>query len=185
MVCLFVYASTGLFFCFFLPSGAILFTAGVLVASGVLYQDIFTVCSLLIAASVAGSLTGYWFGGKADRILYNRKNSAFYRRHLITAETFYKKHGGRSLIAAYFLPIIRSFAPVVGGMIRVKFIRFIFFTVIGSTAWIISFVAAGYFIGSNPVLKPWLKYIVIGFIVIVTIPIVFRIIKQMRKPRRV
>jgi membrane-associated protein len=185
IVCLVVYGSTGLFFCFFLPSGAVLFTAGVFVATGELFNDIFTVCSLLIGASVLGSMTGYWFGWKAGPVLYKRKESRFFRRrHLITAAIFYKKYGGLALITGYFLPIIRTFAPVVAGVIRVNFRRFVLFEFIGSFIWISSFVSAGYFIGCNPLLKPWLKYIVTGFILVVTIPLLARIIKEMRKPRK-
>jgi len=159
IVFLIVYANIGLFFCFFLPSGAVLFTAGVFTATGDLPYNIFTICSVLILASVLGSITGYGFGHKAGPALYRRKNSKYFRRqYLISTETFYKKHGVLTCIAGYFLPIIRTFAPVVAGMIRMNFSKFIFLSFIGSVLWIISFVSAGYFIGSRPLLKPWLQY---------------------------
>ena len=180
-----VYASTGLFFCFFIPTGAILFTAGIYTATGGLQYDIFTVCSLLILASVLGNLTGYWFGWKTGPLLYSRKDSRFFKKqHLKTAETFYNKYGWLALTVGLYLPIIRTFASIVAGIVRLSFRRFILLTVTGSVVWILSFVLAGYFVGSRPYLKPWLNYIVIGFILVVTIPLIIWIIKELRKMRK-
>jgi len=185
IVWLVVYASTGLFFCFFLPVGAVLFVTGVLSATGDLSYDIFTICCLLIPAAILGNLTGYWFGWKAGPLLYQRKDSRFFKkRHLRTAETFYNKYGWLALTVGLYLPIIRTFASIVAGMIRLNFRRFVLLTVTGSVVWILSFVLAGYFIGSRPFLKPWLKYIVIGFILLVTIPLIIWIIKELRKMRK-
>jgi len=182
IVCLVVYGTTGLFFCFFLPSGAVLFTAGVFAATGGLQQDFLTICGMLILSSVLGSLTGYGFGWQTGQVLYRRGDSRFFKRqHLIAAEAFYKKHGWLALTAGYFLPIIRTFAPVVAGMIRLNFRRFVIMIIGGSVIWIFSFVYAGWFIGSRPFLKPWLKYIVIGFILTVTVPLFVRIYKEIRK----
>ena len=185
IVILLVYASTGLFFCFFIPAGALLFTAGIYTATGDLQYDIFTVCSLLILASVLGNLTGYWFGWKTGPLLYSRKDSRFFKKqHLKTAETFYNKYGWLALTVGLYLPIIRTFASIVAGMVRLNFRRFILLTITGSVVWILSFVLTGYFIGSRPFLKPWLNYIVIGFILVVTIPIIIWMIKELRKMRK-
>jgi membrane-associated protein len=182
LACLIVYGSTGLFFCFFLPSGAVLFTAGIFTATGDLPQNLFTVCSLLILSSFAGSISGYAFGWKAGKLLYKRDDSKFFRRkHLIAAESFYKKYGNIALSAGFYLPIIRTFAAVVAGMIRLNFRRFALLTFIGSVAWVLGFVLAGYFIGSRPFLKPWLKYIVIGFILLVTIPLIIKTVMAIKK----
>jgi membrane-associated protein len=183
LLCLLVYGSTGLFFCFFVPSGAVLFGAGVLVATGSLQYDIIPVCSLLLAAAVLGNVTGYWFGRKAGPSLYRRKDSRFFRRqYLIKTKEFYRKHGGLALIAGFFLPIIRTFSPIVAGVVGLKFPRFILAIIAGSLLWIASFVFAGYFMGSRPWLKPWLKYIVIVVILFITVPLVVRMIKELRKP---
>ena len=185
IVFLLVYGSTGLFFCFFIPSGAILFTAGIFTATGGLRYDIFTVCSLLILASILGNLTGYWFGWKTGPLLYKRKDSRFFKkRHLTTAETFYKKYGWLALTVGLYLPIIRTFASIVAGMVGLNFRRFILLTVTGSTVWVLSFVLAGYVMGSWPFLKPWLNYIVTGFILVVTIPAVIWLIKELRKMQK-
>jgi len=185
IVFLLVYASTGLFFCFFIPTGVILFTAGIYTASGELQLNIFVVCSLLILAAILGNLTGYWFGWKTGPLLYSRKDSRFFKkRHLTTAETFYNKYGWLALTVGLYLPVIRTFASIVAGIVRLKFRRFIFLTVTGSVVWILSFVLAGYYIGSRPFLKPWLNYIVIGFILVVTMPLIVWMIRELRKMRK-
>ena len=185
LVFLLIYGSTGLFFCFFIPTGAVLFTTGIFIATGGLQYDIFSACGLLILASVLGNLTGYWFGWKAGPLLYKRKDSRFFKKqHLTTAESFYNKYGWLALTVGLYLPIIRTFASVVAGMVRLHFRRFILLTVTGSVVWILSFVSAGYFIGSRPFLKPWLNYIVIGFILIVTIPLVIWLFKELRRMRK-
>ena len=185
IVFLMVYGSTGLFFCFFIPSGALLFTAGIYTATGGLQYDIFAVCSLLILASILGNLTGYWFGWKTGPLLYKRKDSRFFKKqHLKTAETFYNKYGWLALTVGLYLPIVRTFASIVAGMVRLNFRRFILLTVTGSVVWVLSFVLAGYLIGSWPFLKPWLNYIVIGFILVVTIPLIIWIVKELRKMRK-
>lgn len=182
LVFLAVYGQTGLFFCFFLPSGGLLFTTGIFVATGNLNHNLFIVCMLLTTAAFLGNITGYWFGRKAGPLLYKRKDSGFFRQsHLITAERFYKKYGGIALTAGLFFPIIRTFAPIVAGMISLKFSRFMLFTMAGSFLWILSFISAGYLVGSIPVLKNYLIYIVIAIIVFVTIPVVVRIIKEFKK----
>jgi membrane-associated protein len=110
-IILLVYSTTGLFFCFFLPSGGVLFVAGVLIASGGLPYSFFSACGLLILASAAGSMTGYWFGRKTGPLLYSRNDSRFFRKqHLRTAESFYNKYGWLALTAGLFLPIVRTFA---------------------------------------------------------------------------
>jgi membrane-associated protein len=185
IILIIVYGNTGLFFCFFLPSGAVLFAAGVWVATGRLHIDIFFLFSLLILASLLGNMTGYWFGRKAGPSLYRRKDSRFFRRQYLTAtEEFYAKHGRMALVAGFFLPIIRTFSPILAGVIGLKIRRFILYSLAGSLLWIVSFVAAGYFIGSRPFLKPWLKYIVLVFIILVTIPLVVRIVKELKKVRK-
>ena len=184
-VFLLVYGSTGVFFCFFVPTGGVLFTTGLFVATGVLHYDIYTISILLIIAAIAGNLTGYWFGWVTGPLLYKRKDSRFFKKkHLTTAESFYNKYGWLALTVGLYLPIIRTFASIVAGMVRLRFSRFILLTVAGSTVWILSFLLVGYFIGSSSFLKPWLNYIVIGFVVVVTVPLVIWIVKELRRLRK-
>ena len=186
IIFLMVFGSTGLFFCFFIPTGAVLFTAGVFAATGDLHYNIFEICVLLILASIAGGLTGYWFGWKTGPLLYKRKESRFFKKqHLTTAESFYNKYGWLALILGMYLPLIRTFAPIVAGIVKLDFRKFILFTIAGSILCTLSFVSIGYFIGSRPYLKPWLNYIVMGFIITVTIPLVIWVIKELKRMREV
>ncbi len=179
---LLLYGSTGLFFCFFIPAGAFLFTAGVYIATGGLSYNIYAVCGLLVMASVLGNATGYWFGWKAGPLLYKRKDSKFFKKqHLVTARSFYEKYGWMALTLGLFLPVIRSFAPVVAGIIKLDFRRFLLLVLSGSVLWILSFVFAGYAIGRLPLLKPWLNYIVGGFIIIVTVPLAIWVVKELKR----
>ncbi len=183
LVCLLVFASVGMFFCFFLPIGGVLFTVGILTATGTLHYSIHTVCCLLIFSSFFGGLVGYGIGRSTGNYFYTRKDSRFFRRsYLDSTELFYNKHGAIAIMGGYFLPVIRAFTPVLAGIIKVKFNRFFFLSFLGSVTFISVFVLLGFLVGSLPVLKPWLKYIVAGFILMVTIPLVIKVVTQMRKP---
>jgi len=177
-----VFCQTGLFFCFFIPSGGLLFTTGVLIATGQISTSLFLVCGLLVIASVLGNLTGYYFGVKAGPLLYQKEESRFFKKkHLLAAESFYKKYGSLAVAAGLFFPIIRTFAPVVAGMIRMNIRLFVIYIFIGSVCWISSFVVAGWLVGRLPFLKPYLPYIVGGIILLVTIPILIKIIRQLNQ----
>lgn len=181
LIFLFVFAQTGLFFCFFLPGGSLLFTTGVIAATGALDHSVATICVTLVMASFSGTIAGYWFGRKTGPLLYKRKDSAFFRQqHMVMAEAFYKKYGVLALTAGLFFPVIRTFAPIVAGMIKVNFGRFLLLTFSGSLIWILAMVLPGYFMGSIPLLKGYLTYIVIAIILAVTIPAAFRMVREFR-----
>jgi membrane-associated protein len=119
LVFLSVYCQTGLFFCFFIPSGAFLFTTGIFVATGDLHGNVFLLSLLLTIAAILGNLSGYFLGWKAGPLMYQRKESRFFKRtHLDKAEAFYRTYGNIALTAGMFLPIIRTFSPIVAGMIK-------------------------------------------------------------------
>ena len=177
-----VYAQTGLFFSFFLPSGIFLFTGGLFIATGQLEYDLFTVCSCSVFACVAGCCTGYWFGRKTGTLLYEKSDSRFFKqKHLRAADTFYKKYGQLALTAGLLFPIIRTFSPIVAGIVKMNFSRFLLFVFIGSLLWVPPFVLAGYFIGSVPAFKDYAPYIISVFLIAITTPVVIRIIKEIKK----
>lgn len=183
LVCLLVFCSVGLFFCFFIPVGGILFAVGLLGVTTDLLPSMLTVCGLLVLSGVAGSVTGYGVGRSAGKFFYTRKESRFFRRsYLVSTEEFYEKWGALAMIGGYFLPIIRSFAPVLAGIIKVRFQRFLLLNIMGSAVFISVFVLTGYVIGRLPFLKPWLKYILPVFVLTVTVPLIVKIVKAMRKP---
>ncbi len=141
-----VFAETGLMVGFFLPGDSLLVTAGVFAAKG--WLDIRWLPFVLVASAVAGNATGYAIGRKAGQALYNRPNSFFFRReHLIRTHEFYERHGGKTIILAQFMPIVRTFAPVVAGAAGMTYRRFASFNVIGAACWIPSMTLLGYFLG--------------------------------------
>ncbi|RPJ71128.1 MAG: DedA family protein [Acidobacteria bacterium] len=145
LVCI-VFAETGLMVGFFLPGDSLLVTAGLFAARGDL--DIAWLIPCLLAAAVAGNATGYYIGRRAGRALYSRPNSFFFRRqHLIRTHEFYERHGGKTIVLAQFMPIVRTFAPVVAGAADMTYRRFATFNVVGAILWITSMTLTGYYLG--------------------------------------
>jgi membrane-associated protein len=141
-----VFAETGLMVGFFLPGDSLLVTAGLFAARGDL--DIVTLMPCLLAGAIVGNATGYTIGRRAGQALYRRPNSFFFRReHLIRTHEFYERHGGKTIILAQFMPIVRTFAPVVAGAADMAYRRFAGFNVIGAVLWINSMLLTGYYLG--------------------------------------
>ena len=183
LLSLLVFCSVGIIFCFFIPIGGILFATGLLAATGTSLPPIYILCVILTLSGFAGSLVGYWLGLRTGKYFYTREESRFFRRSYLTStETFYKKYGTLAMVGGYLLPIIRTFAPVLAGIIKVRFSRFLILNLAGSVAFISVYVLTGYIIGSLPFLQPWLKYIVTFFVLVVTIPLIIKIVRTMRKP---
>ena len=170
-----IFAETGLFIGFFLPGDNLVFIAGLLCATKPEIMNVsFPILILsMVAAAVLGNMFGYWFGKKAGETLYTRKNSFFFRQsHVTTTKTYYEKHGGKTLILGRFLPIIRTFAPILAGVIKIDFKKFMFYNVIGATAWIGSIGSIAYYLGQKfPEVENYLGYIFISLIILTAIPI--------------
>ena len=141
-----VFAETGLMVGFFLPGDSLLVTAGLFAAKGDL--NIVWLNVSLILAAVLGDAVGYWIGYRAGKALYSRPNSFLFRReHLIATHEFYEKHGGKTIIIARFMPIFRTFAPVVAGAAEMTYRRFAVFNIAGGVLWVLSMTLTGYFLG--------------------------------------
>ena len=175
-----VFAETGLFFGFFLPGDYLLFMAGLLCSSGMIDVSLGTLIVSVIAAGVLGNYTGYWFGYRTGPVLFNRNDSLFFKkRYIVIAEEFYAKHGGMALVLGRFFPIIRTFAPIFAGVVKVDFKKFTLYNFAGSIAWVCTFVLAGYFLGRRyPQLKDYLEYVVLGLIIVTTIPLLIAFLKR-------
>lgn len=144
-----IFAETGLMVGFFLPGDSLLFTAGFLVQQKHFAIDINFFVALLFFASIAGNSTGYLFGHRVGRKLFRREDSRFFRQeYLHRAEDFYEKHGSKTIILAMFVPIVRTFTPIVAGISGMNYRKFLLFNVIGAAFWIGSFTYLGYFAGS-------------------------------------
>ncbi len=182
-----VFAETGLFFGFFLPGDYLLFMSGLLCSSGRLNVSIYTLVLSLIAAGILGNYTGYWFGYRTGPKLFNKNNSLFFKqRYVKLAEEFYTKYGGMALVLGRFFPIIRTFAPIFAGVVKVDLRKFTLYNFIGSFAWVNTFTLTGYFLGRRyPQIKDYMEYIILGLIVITTIPLIVAFIKQALNKRNV
>jgi membrane-associated protein len=145
-----VFAENGLFLGFFLPGDSLLFTAGFLAsAAGGHIFDLPLLLPVLLVAGIAGVSVGYWFGQKFGRRLFQREDSVwFHRKHLDTAHEFYEKHGGKAIILARFLPVVRTFVPIVAGMALMTYPKFLLYNVIGGVGWVVGMTVGGYFLGS-------------------------------------
>ncbi|AZI25087.1 MAG: DedA family protein [Pedobacter agri] len=176
-----IYAETGLFFGFFLPGDYLLFLAGMFVATGKLDVNIAVLLAGLCIAAISGNFTGYWFGRRTGPLLYTRKDSFFFKKkYLKAAEAYYNKQGAFALIMGRFVPIVRTFAPIFAGVVKLDFKRFAFYNVVGAILWICSLTLLGYFLGRRfeKEINDYLLYIIIGFIAITTIPLLITFVKS-------
>lgn len=163
-----VFAETGLFIGFFLPGDSLLFTAGILASQG--YLNIAITCFVLFIAAVLGDTVGYTIGNKFGKRLFHRKDSIFFHKdHLEKAQAFYNTHGGKTIILARFIPIVRTFAPTVAGIADMPYLKFLSYNVVGALLWAIGITLAGYFLGR--LIPDVDKYLlpIIGLIVIISV----------------
>jgi membrane-associated protein len=176
-----IFAETGLFFGFFLPGDYLLFLAGIFVATGKLDINIYVLIIGLCIAAIAGNFTGYWFGYKTGPMLYKRKDTIFFKkRYLLAAERYYRKQGAFALIMGRFVPIVRTFAPIFAGVVKLDVKKFALYNIFGAILWIASLTLLGYFLGKKfeKEIEAYLIYIIIGFILITTIPLVITFVKK-------
>ncbi len=170
-----VFAETGLFIGFFLPGDSLIFISGMICAvNPELVNDvgIVTMIGILSLAAVTGNIAGYWFGRSVGPALFKREDSLiFKKRNLEITKSFYEKHGGKTLILGRFLPVIRTFAPIIAGVIKVGFTTFMIYNIAGALAWISSLGLAGYYLGNINWVEENVEYIVIGLILVTTVPI--------------
>lgn len=187
-----VFAETGLFAGFFLPGDSLLFLAGIysteLMTTLIPIEGDFlnvTLLALLVAiAGIVGNTFGYWFGAKSGTFLYTRKDSFWFKKkYLIQSHEFFEKHGGRAIIFARFFPIIRTFAPIVAGVVKMERKKFMFFNILSSFLWSYTLIFAGHYLYGlflnkfNIDLKSHIEIIILGIVAITTIPLILNAIK--------
>lgn len=186
-----VFAETGLFAGFFLPGDSLLFVAGiysseiarVLIAPGSELVDLFLLGILISAAGIAGNFVGFWFGKKVGHAMYDWKDNMLYKkRYLTQAHDFYEKHGGGAIVIARFIPIVRTFAPIVAGIVNMDQKKFSFYNIVGCVAWVFSMLFAGHFLQKWILsqfgfdLRLHLEVIVLGIVFVTTAPIIYKLI---------
>jgi membrane-associated protein len=170
-----IFTETGLFFGFFLPGDSLLVTAGLLVATRPEISqalDIRTLGLLLTAAAILGDNTNYWIGRLAGPRIFAKEDSLFFKRkHLARAAEFYERHGAKTVVLARFMPIVRTFAPLVAGAAHMNYRTFVTYSVTGGVAWIWSMLLIGYFLGSRvPGVARYLELVILAVIVLSLLP---------------
>jgi membrane-associated protein len=176
---LIIYCETGLVVMPFLPGDSLLFVAGALCGLGALRLE--WLAPLLMLAAFSGDNTNYWIGRLIGLRLLKRTNGLIKREHIDKTHAFYEKHGGKTILFARFLPIVRTFAPFVAGIGLMRYRLFMLFSALGSLAWIGSLTVAGYFFGNIPVIKNNLTLMILGIIVISFLPAILEFIRHRKQ----
>jgi len=180
LVCTIVFVETGFFVGFFLPGDSLLVTAGIFAAAGVV--PLRWLLLPVMACAIVGDQIGYWIGRTAGPALYKREDSLFFRRsHLQRAHDFYEKYGGRAVIFARFVPIIRTFCPPVAGAARMPYTRYLMFDIFGGVLWVGAMILGGYFLGRNvPNVGQRIHYVIAAVVLLSVLPAVISIVRARR-----
>jgi len=199
MILFIVFAETGLFAGFFLPGDALLFVTGIYsqsIVSAALFHsnnewvDLLVLWLLIMTAGVIGNFVGYWFGYKSGPFLYERKDSFFFKKkYLAQAHEFYERNGGGAIIIARFVPFVRTFAPIVAGIVKMDKKKFSFYNFLGCFLWVGSMLLGGHFLQKfvekeiDFDLKEHLEVIIVAIVVITTFPVIYKVLSGKKKPK--
>lgn len=174
-----VFAETGLLVGLFLPGDSLLFTVGVVCGAGEL--DIVRICALLTVMSVLGDQSGYFLGYRTGPRIFSRPDSLVFKQEYVTrTQAFYAKHGGKTLVYAKFVPIVRTFAPFMAGVGRMRYSRFVSFNIFGGIGWVLSMTLGGYFLGTVPIVRHNFEKVVIGIVFVSVLPMVVHYLRSRR-----
>jgi membrane-associated protein len=180
-----VFCETGLVITPFLPGDSLLFAVGALAATEGSPIQVVPVSLLLIAAAVLGDALNYALGKLVGpRVFTSERSRLLNRQHLVRTQRFYERHGGKTIILARFVPIVRTFAPFVAGIGRMPYRRFVLYNVIGGVAWVLLFVGTGNFFGNLPVVERNFHYVILAIIVVSVLPAVFEYLRARAEARR-
>ncbi len=176
-----VFAESGCLVGFFLPGDSLLFTVGVVAGAGKL--PVVTMIAMLAAASILGDGSGFFLGTTLGYSLFKKTNSRIFRReYLDRTHEFYERHGGKTIIYAKFVPIIRTFAAFIAGVGKMSYPRFLMFNVVGAAGWVISMISLGYLLGGIPVVKHNFEKLVLLIIAVSLVPAIIQVLKSSKKP---
>ncbi len=180
-VALIVFAESGLFFGCFFPGDSLLFSAGLLASQGVF--NMYILVPLIIISAIVGDSVGYWFGGAVGPKIFTKEDSIFFsKQHVVRAKLFYEKYGPKAIVLARFVPIVRTFVPIVAGVAEMHYPTFLKYNILGGIGWGAGVTLLGFWLGKKiPDIDTYLLPIVIVIIVVSVLPVVFEIIKEKRK----
>lgn len=176
-----VFLESGVFFGFFLPGASMLFTAGLLASQGIF--NVWILIPLVTVAAILGDNAGYWFGAKFGIKLFERRDSRFFRHeHLVRAKVFYDRHGFLAIVLARFVPIVRTFTPIIAGIVSMRYRLFLLYNILGALAWGSGVTYLGYYAGEKiPGVERYLTPIVLVIIILTCIPLALQIWKEHQK----
>jgi len=175
-----IFAETGLFVGFFLPGDSLLFITGILIANSPApfaneFLNLAYWISLISISAIVGNLLGFWFGKESGHLWFEKKETWFFKqKHLKQAHDFYEKKGTIAIIMSRFLPIVRTFAPLVAGIVKMDYKKFVSYSIIGAVAWVTSMIMAGFLLGHNAFVKHNIDKITIVIILVTTGPVLFK-----------
>lgn len=181
-----LFIETGIFFGFFLPGDPLLFISGMIIASAdeITYPFSGGIPNLLfweflfMGSAILGNFVGYWFGRKFGHALLGREKDSWFlkRKHIEAAHEFYKKKGGFAITIARFLPVVRTFVPIIGGVVKMDFKQFAFYNILGAVIWVGCLTTAGYALGESAWVNRNLEWMLLGIVVLVTLPVVIKLL---------
>ena len=176
-----IFAETGLLVGFFLPGDSLLFLTGLLIGTGVIAQPIWFACLVLIVAAFVGNLIGYWIGRKAGPSVFNRPNSRFFKQiYVDKTHAFFERYGGRAIILARFVPIVRTFITVMAGVGKMDFRSYALYSGIGAVLWGGLVTLSGYWLGNIEFVKDNIEVILLAFVFVSMLPILFEYLRHRR-----
>jgi membrane-associated protein len=179
-----IFCETGLVVTPFLPGDSLLFAVGALCALDGSPLSVGGIIPLLIVAAVLGDAVNYAIGRHVGPRVFRSETSIFLnKKHLLRTEAFYERYGGKTIIIARFMPIVRTFAPFVAGIGQMKYPRFFLFNVVGAVAWVAMFVPLGYWFGNMPFVKKQFHYVILAIIVLSVLPAVIEVLREWRSRR--
>jgi membrane-associated protein len=184
-ILLLVFAESGLLIGFFLPGDSLLFTSGLLIADGTyLHQPLWLMCLLVSVAAVLGDQFGYLFGRRFGPALFRRPDSRLFKQeNLARARVFFERYGARSIVLARFVPIVRTFTPIVAGASRMPYRNFVTWNLVGGALWAWGVTSLGYFLGQVHVVRSNIELILIGIVVVSVLPVAVELLRARRRAR--
>ena len=184
MICIIVFAETGLMVGFFLPGDSLLVTAGVFAAAGLI--DIYLLLGLVSLCAVTGDQLGYYIGKKTGQALFTREDSVLFKRsHVLRAQEFYERYGAKTIVIARFVPIVRTFAPVVAGVGNMNYRRFVTYNIVGGVLWVFSMSLTGYLIASAvPDIEKHIHYVIVAVVFLSILPAIIEAWRERRRQRK-